>query len=148
MIYVLMVMKELIIEEVIKYFKGKFREDCETGKVRELSIEFGDLNDIEYHAISFIKNNQEFFLRIWNNKVLLKVNKLEFVNEELASNIVTKLILAFPMNNASAYDDLRQRCEVHIEEAEDIYRTAKELGLTDEQWFLDWQDDLNQISVA
>lgn len=35
----------------------------------------------------------------------------------------------------------------HIDEAEAIFRLAKEHDMEDSQEFLDWQDKLNEISV-
>lgn len=37
--------------------------------------------------------------------------------------------------------------KAHIDEAEAIYRLAKEYEMLDSQEFLDWQDELNRISV-
>lgn len=37
--------------------------------------------------------------------------------------------------------------KAHIDEAEAIYRLAKEYNMLNEQEFLDWQDTLNKISV-
>ena len=42
---------------------------------------------------------------------------------------------------------LKDICKEHIIQAQIIYDDCKEEGLTNEQWFLDWQDALNEISV-
>lgn len=42
---------------------------------------------------------------------------------------------------------LKGICKEHMIQAQIIYDDCKEEGLTNEQWFLDWQDALNEISV-
>ena len=46
------------------------------------------------------------------------------------------------------YQELwRELFQAHIDEAEAIYKLAKEHNMLDSQEFLDWQDKLNEISV-
>lgn len=44
-------------------------------------------------------------------------------------------------------DDIRKLMEETILYCQEVDRIAKELDITNEQYFLDWQDKLNEISV-
>ena len=43
---------------------------------------------------------------------------------------------------------LKIRMKANIEEARDIFETSNHFNMSNEQFFIDWQDDLNKISVA
>ena len=46
------------------------------------------------------------------------------------------------------YNELwKQLFKAHLDAAEAIYRLAQEYNILDSQEFLDWQDQLNEISV-
>lgn len=42
---------------------------------------------------------------------------------------------------------LKILCNIQISLGNWVDKKARSINLTDEQWFLDWQDSLNEISV-
>ena len=44
--------------------------------------------------------------------------------------------------------ELKQVCKEQVVNAQLILELAKKLGLTNEQFFIEWQDGLNKVSVS
>ena len=44
--------------------------------------------------------------------------------------------------------ELKQVCEEHVTNAQLILEIAKKLEVTNEQFFIEWQDGLNKVSVS
>jgi len=51
------------------------------------------------------------------------------------------------MNNDLKFDALRIQCQVIMNNAEFVLQQCEERGATNEQWFLDFLDQLNKLSV-
>jgi hypothetical protein len=49
--------------------------------------------------------------------------------------------------NELIIEALKVACEESVEALKEVDEMVRENGLENEQWFLDWQDKLNEISV-
>ena len=49
--------------------------------------------------------------------------------------------------NELIIEALKVACEESIDAIKEVDTMVRETGLENEQWFLDWQDKLNEISV-
>lgn len=49
--------------------------------------------------------------------------------------------------NELLIEALKVACKESVEALKEVDETVRENGLENEQWFLDWQDKLNEISV-
>ena len=49
--------------------------------------------------------------------------------------------------NELLLEALKFACEESLDAIQEVDKIVRENGLENEQWFLDWQDKLNEISV-
>lgn len=141
-------MKELIIKELINYLKNNFSEDCKNGKVKDLYVGNVFLNDDNYDICSFNINGYEIFIKIINKeKMLLKVNNIEFYNGTISKALSEELIKCISADISSKQDELKEKAQSVLESVIDVFNECSNYDFVDEQWFIDWQDALNEISV-
>ena len=79
--------------------------------------------------------------------MLLKVNNIEFYNDIISKTLSEELIKCISADISSKQDELKEKAQSVLESVIDVFNECANYDFVDEQWFIDWQDALNEISV-